>query len=353
MASAIQVRESQDLVNSSQNSPLASLEENPLKLNTLRYPLELGTDNVYKHIMRIGIFKQLKSEIGGSDVIQGNSFDFAQKAGASKATIVTDSARGGIAVGVRKAGEVGVKALGVESEARSAVELGSLGVAAVGLSDLNLERKTQKTASAFIALHMPEAIIFTDRHDFDTVSVTDALGAVGTAAAVAGGGAVGSGEFTGKAAEISGEFGNRITDVSLFSNGYAINPQLEVLYKGSKNREFVYQFKFVPRSKTEALELETIIRTLRYHASPEYAASLSRSRYFVPPSEFEIEFFIGNRRNIHLPRISQAVLTNIDVNYSAGGPYSTYYDGTPVEISVQLSFTETIILTKEDIRIGY
>lgn len=352
MASAIQVRESQELKNSSQNSPLRELEGNPLRLTTLRYPLELGGDSVYKHIMRIGIYKQIKSEIPGPDVISGNAFDFAQKAGASKAKTIEDVGAGAVAVGAVKAVEGTAKITGVSQEATIVKEVASLGTAALNLQGASLERKTNKIASAFIALHMPEAVVYTDRHDFDTVSVTDALGAVGTAGGIVTGGA-GTGEFTGKAAELSGAFGDRITDVSLFANGYAINPQLEVLYKGSKNREFVYQFKFVPRSQTEALELETIIRTLRYHAAPEYAISQNRSRYFVPPSEFEIEFFIGSQRNVHLPRISQAVLSNVDVNYSAGGPYSTYYDGTPIEISVQLSFTETIVLTKEDIRIGY
>jgi hypothetical protein len=54
-----------------------------------------------------------------------------------------------------------------------------------------------------------------------------------------------------------------------------------------------------------------------------------------------------------LPRIAQCVLENIDVNYAAGGQYSTFVDGMPVEITMQLTFTETIILTKEDIDSGF
>jgi hypothetical protein len=54
-----------------------------------------------------------------------------------------------------------------------------------------------------------------------------------------------------------------------------------------------------------------------------------------------------------MPRIGKCVLTNIDVNYAPSGQYSTYSNGVPTEISVQLTFTETVVLTKEDIKIGY
>lgn len=350
----IEVRQSNSLENSSQNSPLLALEQNPLQSINLRYPRDLGSDNIYRHLMRISIYKQNQSKIGGPDVV-GNGFDFKQKAGASKVTELEDAGGGAATVTVVKAGQV-VLAAGKPSSLQKMVQPAGQGLLTLGagafLNNESIERKTQKTPAAYIALYMPESIIFTDRHDFDPVSVTDALGNVGIASSLYGGGGE-TGEILGRAAEMTGQFGNNITDVALFTKGYALNPQLEILYKGSKNREFVYQFKFAPRNQSEAEELKSIIRTLRYHAAPEYAASKSRSRYFVPPSEFEIEFFVGDKANRNVPRIGQCVLSSVDVNYAAAGQYSTFYDGMPVEVTVQLTFTETIVLTKEDIRVGY
>jgi hypothetical protein len=195
---------------------------------------------------------------------------------------------------------------------------------------------------------MPNTLNFVDRQNFDAVSVTQATGLAGVIEETD----LGKGEISGRLMAATGVVGEKYVDVSLFDSGYAINPQLEVLYQGAKNREFIFQFKFLPRSKDEADEVESIIRTLRYHAAPEYTKDAA-ARYLVPPSEFEVEFFIGQKRNTHLPRISQCVLSNVDVNYAPSGKYSAHSGGNPVEISVQLSFVEAIILTKEDIKVGY
>lgn len=335
--------------------PLAPLEQNT-PLQNLRYPIDLGTDPIYKHLMRINIYKQIISK-RKTGTLGVNAFDASKEAGASKIKTIENVISGGLAIAGKAAAE------GVGNIAGDVVGLGNVGTTAikatqattgaVALQGTDLSRKTVKEPVAYISLYIPETIQFTDRHDFDPVSVTEALGSVGVAGAIAGGGGLTSGELGGASAEASGAFQSGIKDVALFGQGYAMNPQLEILYKGSKNRQFIYSFKFTPRSQQEAEAVESIIKTLRFHASPEYGEAANASRYFIPPSEFDIEFYIGAERNTHIPRIAQCVLENVDVNYAAGGQYSTFVDGTPVEISMQLTFTETIILTKEDIEIGF
>jgi hypothetical protein len=359
------------------DGPLHKAEKHRELVN-LRYPIDLGTDNIYKHLMRINIYKQKISKFE-TPTLGPNAFDDA-KAGASKVYDV-DAVLGGAALAVTgagsKAASLVAKGLAASSAIRSgrsataaakaAQTAGQLaetlvnaagkavtgGVGVLGLAGKTLERKTVTEPIAYISLYMPETLIFTDRHDFDPVSVTEALGAIGTAEALVGGGGLTSGELAGRAAEAAGIAGPGIVDVSLFGEGYALNPQLEILYKGSKNRQFVFSFKFTPRNDIEAKSVESIIKTLRFHASPEYGEAANAARYFIPPSEFDIEFYIGPNQNKHLPRIAQCVLENIDVNYAAGGQYSTFVDGMPVEITMQLTFTETIILTKEDIDSGF
>lgn len=328
---------------SANNSPLPQTERNPLSLTNLKYPLNLGTDNIYKHIMRIFIYKQQKSQFKESTV-NGNSYNFKQSAGASKQNFV--SVTGGYAAAQ------GSKIL------NSTVKGVAAGGLAIKATDLDLNRKAKQPV-AYISLYMPDSMQFKDNQDFAAVSVTEALGSAGNFSQAK----AAAGEIAGLAAESTGVFGAGIKDLSVYSNGYAINPQLEILYKGPKNREFSYSFKFVPRNRKEAEEIESIIRTLRFHAHPEYAKDLGGSRYLVPPSEFEIDFYIGDtvdengnivsKENKHIPRIGQCVLTGVSTDYAPLGAYSTYFDGTPVEISMDLTFTETVILTKEDILIGY
>lgn len=318
-------------------------------LQSLRYPIDLGTDLIYKHLMRINIYKQKISKITAG-TLTPNAYDDA-KAGASKAkNLDANLAAGGGALGLQGL----IEDLGGGTAVKAAKATTAVGL----LNNADLTRKTEKDPIAYISLYMPETMQFTDRHDFDPVSITEALGSIGVAGAVAGGGGLTTGETAAAAAEGSALFGSGVKDLALFSKGYAMNPQLEILYKGSKNREFVFSFKFTPRSQQEAESVESIIKTLRFHAAPEYAVvegtlNTNASRYFIPPSEFDIEFYIGAERNKHIPRIAQCVLSNVDVNYAAAGQYSTFIDGMPVEISMQLTFTETVVLTKEDIDSGF
>lgn len=340
-----------------QDGEQAELELPSNQIANLRYPLDLGEDSIYKHLMRINIYKQIKSKFD-SGILGANAFD-DDKAGASKVTDL--NAAKGLTVALGKEAATGAASLAgriLGGQAGETLVNGAgkaiAGTTAIaGLANRTIERKTVKQPVGYISLYLPETLTVTDRHDFDAVSVTEALGNAGVAGALAGGGGLTSGELTATAAEATGQVGSGIKDVVLASEGYALNPQLEILYKGSKNRQFIYSFKFTPRDQKEAEAVVSIIRTLRYHAAPEYGKEANASRYFIPPSEFDIEFYIGSQVNKNLPRIAQCVLENIDVNFASAGQYSTFVDGMPVEITMQLTFTETIILTKEDIDSGF
>lgn len=351
--------------NSADNSPLLPLEER-LKLENYRYPSDLGVDGSQnRHMMRIFVYKQLNS-VGSANTVSGNSYDFGALAGRSKvkkigvtvgafagavpALLGKLGSIGGVAAASTNIGQrIGQSAIGTPIR-RAGVAAAGVTAVVGGLSStqIDLRRKTQRNPSAYISLYMPNTLNFVDRQNFDAVSVTQATGLAG----LLDDSDLGKGEISATTLAMTGVVGEKFVDVSLFDSGYALNPQLEVLYQGAKNREFIFQFKFLPRTKKEADEVESIIRTLRYHAAPEYTKD-SAARYLVPPSEFEIEFFIGQERNTHLPRISQCALANVDVNYAPSGKYAAFTSGNPVEISLQLTFIETIVLTKEDIKVGY
>ena len=350
---------------SAENSEEAKIQGNPLGFEGYRYPLEIG-DGVYKHVLVLRIYRQNNTAFSDAGYIAGNSYDFSKKAGASKQGALDTAAGASVAggagtisglIGAAKqvllnSARYGSKVSG-RAAARGAAIAGVAGAVGGlitgGMLDLDTRRTTEKKAAAQINLYMPDTLIVTDRQDFDAVSFTEALGAAGTARGIMGS----TTEASARLAESSGIFGKGVVDAALYSAGYAMNPLLEILYKGTKNREFVFQFKFAPKNAKEADEILGIIRTLRFHAAPEYDVSMPNSRYFIPPSEFGIEFFIGSDPNTSIPRIAQCVLTNIDTNYAPSGQYSAYVDGMPTEISLQLTFTETAILTKEDVKIGF
>jgi len=330
---------------SEKNSPASDLNNTDPHASMLKYPEDLGSvDSVNKHILEIVVYKQIQSTLNKGN-IKYNSDQWKQEAGFDKNNKIDVTTGYDV-----KAGQIGVDAVGsstVKSVTNGVVKGGQV-VTGHAAATVDVSRKTVKDPVAYIHLFMPDMVVYDYRHDFDPVSVTDALGSAG----LLDQSKTGTGELSGAAASATGIMGDKIKDVSIFSNGYALNPQLEILYSKTKNREFRYEFKFSPRSKKEADSIDSIIRTLRYHAAPEYSAAVG-SRYFVPPSEFRLNFLMGGYPNEKLPRIGQCVLSEINVDYASSGHYSTFWDGTPIEIKMTLLFVETVVLTKQDIDIGY
>lgn len=319
-------------------------------LTIIRYPNDLGA--VWRHYMQIIILKQEKSGYSDATVTR-SSYNWTASRGTGAGALSDPNAAGGIGKttsGLTSAAGVGGAKLAGEL-GDGVKEWGGTAAAAATAGTLNVTRKASIPV-AYIQLYMPDTLQFDTRQDFDTLGVTDALGSAGVVSNSVDNG--GGAEVSAAAASKSQVLGNEkdVTNLYLMSKGYALNPQLEVLYKNPTNREFRYTFKFTPRNAIESQSVEDLITTLRFHASPEYANS-DTSRYFIPPSEFRIEHMIGSLPNYHLPRIGQCVLQEVNVNYAASGQYSTFKDGSPIEIQMDLNFKEVNVLTKADIKAGF
>ena len=60
----------------------------------------------------------------------------------------------------------------------------------------------------------------------------------------------------------------------------------------------------------------------------------------------------GSGINPHVPQYKMCAITNVDVNYTPDGSWSTYGDGAPVAIQLTVSFQETKLLFSEDVAGG-
>lgn len=215
-----------------------------------------------------------------------------------------------------------------------------------------------------IALYMPDTLVQTYSHDYDAVSIRDALGTLGLLQrggtgtintvknAVEGGGfeafknpEPGVTEVLGTLAEQTGLVGGGFKDLILRSQGKAINPQIEMVYKQTRNRNFIFAFRFQPRNRQESTNIKNIIREFKRYAAPSLSGG--DGAYFTIPAQFDIQFMFRDKENPFIARISTCVLENIDVDYASSAPFATFEDGSPTEIGLQLRFTEVDTLTKE------
>ena len=139
------------------------------------------------------------------------------------------------------------------------------------------------------------------------------------------------------------------------SKGQAFNPQMEVVFKSVPFRTFDYPFEFAPKNPAEKDSMHKIINMFKFHMLPEYQGTTKG--FFNVPSEFQITYMYREERNTYIPKISRCVLNNMTVDYAPENVISTFIpdeQGAPTTYgTMNLSFTETEIMTKERVADGY
>ena len=121
------------------------------------------------------------------------------------------------------------------------------------------------------------------------------------------------------------------------STGEIMNPNMELLFNGPRLRSFRFQFKLTPRGKKEAAEVLSIIRTFKEHMAPKVS---NAGTFLKTPDVFELRYRKGTAAHPFLHKFKQCFLKEVNVNYTGEGTYTTYNDGTPVSMIMDLSFQE-------------
>lgn len=236
---------------------------------------------------------------------------------------------GNAAGGAVKGGAVGTIAVGGAAK---------LNEATFGVKATN-KIKRLKTA---IALYVPNEVTVGYRATYGEEELGAIFGAAGEAATGnLGAAAAGGMGAVNKANEINPAKGL----LSALSKS-APNPRKEQLFKSMEFRRFSFNYQFAPRSKEEADNVKRIINMFKFYMHPEYQNNLNKM-LFLFPSEFDIVYYFGDKEHPHLNKISTCVLTDLQVNYSPNGQLSTFADGMPTQINVQMNFLELETLTKE------
>ena len=142
-----------------------------------------------------------------------------------------------------------------------------------------------------------------------------------------------------------GALGGNVSTAQLLARqtGNIFNPNMELLFNGPTLRSFNFSFKMTPRSPSEAEECKNIIRSFKLNMAPKTknTGSIGGSGVFLKtPNVFELRYKKGGRDHPFLHKFKQCFLTNISVNYTGEGVYTTYDDATPVSMTIDLSFKE-------------
>ena len=329
---------------------------------SLQYPLQLGgSDQRFKHWVSFFININTASPSYSTTNTIGDDRVTSQGAG---------MVQGGQQLSTLADAVTTAKVGGDSKAAQLTKDIAGMVVNAVGSV---FKAKTTRRTTTAIRLYMPSTLSQSFKQDYFTVSVTEA-GGLGLMASqlgpsaidgmlagdvskiaerisnISGGSAI-KAEIASKLADKVGSslgFGKGIGDLIMQGSGQAVNPNEETLYKQPQFRHHLFTFDFYPRSEPESQNVRNIIRHFKMHAAPELRGATG-TRYFITPSQFEMEFSINEgkpQEECRIGKVGLCVLEDITLDY-APDEFSVYYDDSPTHIRMQLSFKEIEYITRD------
>ena len=359
------------------NSPLSILEGDPYAFSSISYPRDVTYDMQNGHYMLFYINVQNKSRYIMDPVDETSEIGVSTTTGTA-GNVHQDDTR-----------KTTFTSYGSEEAnyRKGLIERGGTG--SINNSDIAILRKGRKGIGGFqnivptttritdsIAIYLPPNVT-----DSTSVGYTNAeMGVIGAAAA--GAADVVTALRTGDISSLATTLGGAATDLLATAGlnlgsefigtlagvdpeglkgfakkafGQASNPYMEVLFEGVEMRTFTYNFTFSPRNADETEDVKKIIEMFRFHMLPELNGG--SSAFMTLPSTFDIHYMYQMgpneaRENDYYTKIATCVLKGCEVDYTPGGVKS-FASGAPTQITMNLTFQETEMLTKQHVNRGF
>ena len=131
------------------------------------------------------------------------------------------------------------------------------------------------------------------------------------------------------------------------------NPYKEQTFQGVDFRNFSFSFKFQARNDGELIVIRDIIQSFRAFSKPSFGGDESTTGMFKYPHEFQIEFLTLSsngdlQTNVWIPELKYCICKNVKTDFGES-TWKSFQGGHPVQISLSLEFTETELITEEDV----
>lgn len=339
------------------SGPLSKLYENKYELERYSYPRNLEADTTRRHVIRF------TTRVPDPSVTTTGVASSLKNTTVAATTGLTQAASAGFDIAAGKTNE-GVQK--ISSVSREVAEKTADSFKLLTQADVKRVDKT------IIDLYVPDTVNVSYNTVYDDLSLSSTLGKpyflaqAGVSLFDKYKNSNGVGTDIEKIANavaddpyvrslVAGALGNQDLGTLLTAGvGQALNPQLQVIFRGIGFRSFQFDFTLTPYSQQESEQIAKIVKAFKFAAAPEIqkASIFGQGLFYKVPDRFKIQFFYNGQENFKVHRIGECVLENINVDYAPIG-WATFGDGTPVQTKLTVQFKETVIIDKTKIAEGY
>ena len=218
--------------------------------------------------------------------------------------------------------------------------LDALGASLAGVADIGIAQITKAISGDETAMN--QLVIALD-NKFDNISPTARRMILDSLKA--------------QAANLTGVSNASFQSLLTRETGSILNPNKELLFNGVSLRTFRFSFKLTPRNRKESEEVRRIIRRLKQNMSPKigkldgsnFSSTTNKSGHFLKtPNVFELQYMNGTGPHPFLNYFKTCALTDMSMKYTGENTYSTYDDGTPTSMIMDLTFKELEPIYNQD-----
>lgn len=124
--------------------------------------------------------------------------------------------------------------------------------------------------------------------------------------------------------------------------GVITNPHTTLLFEGVNLKSFHLEWRLSPRTPEEARAIDAICKRIKYAAHPDEMLNGYALNY---PDLCYVEF-TGDAAKF-LPKYQRAFISNLVVTPDAPAGAAFFKDGAPISTTIQISFTELNIVTRQ------
>ena len=131
----------------------------------------------------------------------------------------------------------------------------------------------------------------------------------------------------------------------------SVNPNTRALFKSVPLREFAFNFKMIPTSKEETIQIQNIIEFFRTQLYPEVIPLGDINAGYKFPNVFEINMKYKNKKDL-ATKILPSYIRSFSATYNSSS-MGFYEGGDFSEVDISMAFIESSTLHKALIQEGY